>query len=147
MPPGGVAQPGVDRLAVVEVVRENLAGRSLPRLVGGDGLHMPVREDDLELRIPGSLVSVHRPLACEAEPASPPAVAEPQADRGALRDRIRHVVLDESHAPFITGPARCQQLVRGRNAVDPRLDHAQGTRTEDGPLDGAVALVECELSS
>src|SRR6187431_772956 len=101
MLPCVVAEPCVDRLALVEVVVEDLTTACAPRLVGDDALHVTIGEDDLELRVARALLAVHRALTREAEPAAVPAVAEAKRDHRVLFDRHRDVMLDEANAPLV----------------------------------------------
>src|SRR4051794_41605572 len=74
--PGIVPQSGVDRLAVVEVVLEDVRRPGPPRLVGFEHLPVPVREDDLELGQRTELRAVVSTPSGPPEPAAEPSVAE-----------------------------------------------------------------------
>ena len=83
--PGVVPQPGVDRLAVVEVVLDDRRRAGAPGLVGADDLAVAVGEQDLQLRQRGELRAVVGAAAAPAQAAAEPAVAERETeDDGAV---------------------------------------------------------------
>ena len=77
--PGVVAQPRVDRLAVVEVVGEDLRRTRRPGLVGDHDLPVAVGEDDLELGDQAEPVAVEVAVPVPGQPSAVPAVAEREA--------------------------------------------------------------------
>ena len=107
--PARVGERQVDRTAVVEVGREDLAGGGLPVGSGGDDLARAVLEVDLELGQQGERVAVAAPVlaAGPSEAAAEPPVGDLGGDRVAPgRDQAGDVVgLGQEPAP-VRGPPR-----------------------------------------
>jgi hypothetical protein len=150
--PGVVPQPGVDRLAVVEVVLEHVRRPCAPGLVGPDHLAVAVPEHDLELGQGTELGAVVGPAAVPSQPAAEPAVAEPEAEHqpllvGARAHEVGDVVLAVAQPPFVAGPARAEDVVRDGRAVDRRGEHAVGGRVQRRVGDVAVPGIEPSLAA
>jgi hypothetical protein len=146
-PPLVAAQPRVDGLPVVEVVRGGRRGTGRPRGIRADDLLVAVGEAHPQLGERAELLAVVLRAAGPREAAAVPAVAERDAHDGLGSDERGDVVLGVAHAPLVARPARREQVVGDGAPVDPGLADAERRKQERGPGDGAVAVIETHLAA
>ena len=140
--PGGVGEPGVVGLAVVEAGGDARVGRRSPLAIGDHGVAAAVVVEQFELgdRTDVGAVGV-APAAVEAETSPVPTLGDGDPEHiVAVADRIRDVEGRVAESMAVRGPAGGEDLVAERGAVagdgvdaecrdvQPRPDHGRPGR-------------------
>jgi hypothetical protein len=132
---------GVDRLAVVKVVRDDIRATGGPHLVGDHELAMSVGEGDFELGDHPQLVAVECATAQERELAAVPPVSDRDGDDTAVLEERGYVVRAVAKPPLVRAPTRAEYVITDRTPVDRGFEDAEAADVEHRRLDLAVPAV------
>ncbi len=130
--PAGRLQPGVVVLAHQQVLRHDRARGGLPGAVAEDAHGGPVRELQLELHERAGRAAPVLPAPARHVPGVPAVAKDGRDGVLSLLHERRHVVRLVLEAVAVVGPARPQQVARGRLAVDEQRVEALRARVDSG---------------